>query len=580
MITSHPLYNSPDSGINLPEVKIKDVENLLKAINNGDFVEIGVTYLKGVQNLAKVLQIELIVGRHLSNLVSIKVIPKLSTKRDEDFDDNIDSLEVSCEQSLIEEESILHINETANNKLVTVKKEPKSPTGNGAEYDDQDSASANVTRNYQGFGVTALGGNSSAKRDKNGTKKPFADTFGFLFNEEIKEQSEKSSFDEDEGSIGYNDDVDNDPDFRFSTNKAKKKVKRGKGRPRKESKDVKELKESVKIEPEESKSPETIPDEIDDIPEGLEIPESTTGEKVCPFCNITCKSWQGLKSHIGLVHRNTDKKQAPQQKHVCKCGKMFTHSSRTLYKEHRQKCAAYRKEAFICEFCKSPFDSMPALNNHKYSVHGIMIKARTCVCGQSFDTGHSFRKHEINCEVYRSAAIFCGECNLPFLTKGHLKQHLQSTGHFHEDNGDLFQDTGNRVVVCKCGKTFSKHSKGLFKEHREECTEFMKEAFICDICNSAFNEMPSLKNHKFRAHGILKEPNSCVCGMTFGSGWSCRKHSITCETYRSAAIFCDECQLPFLTKGHLEQHIRSSAHRSIGDNKWNISLVTKNSNEL
>ncbi|RWS07015.1 hypothetical protein B4U79_18231 [Dinothrombium tinctorium] len=75
--------------------------------------------------------------------------------------------------------------------------------------------------------------------------------------------------------------------------------------------------------------------------------------------------------------------------------------------------------------------------------------------------------------------------------------------------------------------------------------------------------MPSLTIHLTSIHGINKEPNSCICGQTFKTKHRVRKHSITCKIYRDAAVFCEVCNLPFLTNNHLQQHYRTSSHKTV-----------------
>ncbi|RWS15008.1 hypothetical protein B4U79_17252 [Dinothrombium tinctorium] len=178
--------------------------------------------------------------------------------------------------------------------------------------------------------------------------------------------------------------------------------------------------------------------------------EMLSEKGICPICHVTCKSKTGVQIHIGHAHREIDEFQANDEEKanvICKCGKTFSKHSKNLLRNHRQKCPAFRKAgnyhikswslffykfhfiAFICEICESPFISMPALTTHLIAIHGVTKEANSCICGQTFGSRGSCRKHAITCQAYKNAAIFCHDCDLPFLTNGHLKQHLRTPSH-------------------------------------------------------------------------------------------------------------------------------------------------------
>ncbi|RWS13598.1 hypothetical protein B4U79_17346 [Dinothrombium tinctorium] len=87
---------------------------------------------------------------------------------------------------------------------------------------------------------------------------------------------------------------------------------------------------------------------------------------VCPVCNITCKSWAGMKRHVGHAHRH-NKDLTPEERDViiCKCGLSFSkHAKRRVFREHRQKCRDYRNQAVMCKECDLPFLTEGHLKQH------------------------------------------------------------------------------------------------------------------------------------------------------------------------------------------------------------------------
>ncbi|RWS28078.1 hypothetical protein B4U80_13690 [Leptotrombidium deliense] len=212
-----------------------------------------------------------------------------------------------------------------------------------------------------------------------------------------------------------------------------------------------------------------------------------TRSNVCPFCEITCKSWQGVRRHIGHYHstggKNVVSKMKPSVK--CKCGVSFSKNAKKLFKDHRKVCLSYIASAFVCDLCQVPFHELPSLNNHKFTVHGITTIPNSCVCGKVLANRHQLRKHFIVCDVYKGKAIFCRECELPFMTTNHLQQHFNSAQHKSNlmemiakglrNESDLKEGETReaQIVMCKCGQNFSKHSRILYREHRRNCSAFL-----------------------------------------------------------------------------------------------------------
>ncbi|RWS15468.1 oocyte zinc finger protein XlCOF6-like protein [Dinothrombium tinctorium] len=293
-----------------------------------------------------------------------------------------------------------------------------------------------------------------------------AQSLASYYDYETSDVEQEDDLIDDEDPLAYIDDVDNDPDFGATVTKKRKRGSR------------RSMNSSVPLKTDVvSYFRPTVKDEEN-------CDDNASKDRVCPFCNMTCKSWQGMRRHIGHVHKENGGS-SKQRAIICDCGESFSknHNGKKLFRAHRANCSFYMKSAFICEFCETPFHEIPALNNHKYKVHGINYERLTCLCGQTFTSSCSRRKHSLECNLYKSAAVFCEVCKSPFLTANHLRQHFRSTG--HGDAGDLSDvDSSTKTVLCKCGKVFSRYNKHLWRDHREKCPDFLKEGWIHQLLQS------------------------------------------------------------------------------------------------
>ncbi|RWS17758.1 zinc finger protein 596-like protein [Dinothrombium tinctorium] len=249
--------------------------------------------------------------------------------------------------------------------------------------------------------------------------------------------------------------------------------------------------------------------------------------KVCPHCNITCKSWQGMRRHSGHYHGFNTKYKA-KETIKCLCGLFFSKNAKHLFRNHRKTCLSYIAKAFTCEICKTPFHEIPSLNNHKYTVHGIIIEPNSCICGEVFRNRYQLRKHFIQCKDYKAKASH-RSVEIELISKG-LKQ---------PNKKQVTEQKDQKIVVCKCGQIFSKHSRSLYREHRKICAEFLKQAKICGICQSPFEDVISLSIHQTTVHSIDKSAKKCSCEISFKNLNQLRKHQIECVSYKNTAISYD-----------------------------------------
>ncbi|RWS26950.1 protein suppressor of hairy wing-like protein [Leptotrombidium deliense] len=326
----------------------------------------------------------------------------------------------------------------------------------------------------------------------------------------------------------------------------------------------KPFKAKVKTEPiENSHEGYLAVDYLDD-----ENGEDSEKPKVCPFCNITCKSWKGMRTHIGHSHSGT-RIATPRNNFKCKCGKEYSLRSRDRFNAHKKECSDYLATAFRCEVCDDPFQELPALNAHRHMVHGIAYKSNSCLCGQVFRNSADRRSHSIKCSVYNEAAVFhCTDCDLPFLSNNHFQQHLRSVDHKtvemelilrgEKDPKDIqmVEIREKQMQVCKCGEAFAYNYR--YREHRNNCEIFKKEAAICDICQDAFKDEKALGIHKKMAHGTIRNKCRCSCGLEFNNRCDRKLHQAICETYRKQSAADQIIDTPSRKRGRKRKFTTSA----------------------
>ncbi|RWS18801.1 hypothetical protein B4U80_14550, partial [Leptotrombidium deliense] len=75
LITCHPLNDADDNGVNLPEINAEDMRKLLQVIRDMHASRLTSKSLTGVEKLANILQIKLVMKQIKVGLFEVEAVP-------------------------------------------------------------------------------------------------------------------------------------------------------------------------------------------------------------------------------------------------------------------------------------------------------------------------------------------------------------------------------------------------------------------------------------------------------------------------------------------------------------------------
>ena len=252
-----------------------------------------------------------------------------------------------------------------------------------------------------------------------------------------------------------------------------------------------------------------------------------TGEKLfpCGHCEKRYGSSQALQYHINSTHNLTERK------HPCeKCTRTFRHfrNLRTHMKSHLRddsqrvhKCdlcdnsfftpntLEYHKQThsdirpYPCTFCSRGFKTKTQLTNHMPLHEGKQYACEFCVRKYSKSQDLLAHVRRVHIEVL---PFKCQNCFTRFVDSFEIKVHQESCRVKKEDKvEEPKQDIGEDDPDLY-GKLLSK-LKDQSQKSATKIDESGKLRHICEICNSDFSQVGTLKDHKYKKHNIGPVPS-------------------------------------------------------------------------
>ncbi|XP_053406681.1 zinc finger protein 37-like isoform X2 [Mercenaria mercenaria] len=263
------------------------------------------------------------------------------------------------------------------------------------------------------------------------------------------------------------------------------------------------------------------------------------------FCKDCGHTFPEEKYYI--LHKRSGKCVFPCQS----CDKKFTFKNFSKYQEHLKQhrledilstivsSASPLDSAFSCAVCNKTYMSKYSLSRH-VKVH-TAAEFKCLVCSKEFHIQSSYKQH---LETHQGDKHLCSECGKSFCRVWYLNQHIRTahqndypyvcnicgrkfSKNQHLEGHNVKHHKAEKMYACtKCHKKFT--YKSTAHRHEKVClgSAAMKTEYTCEVCNKAFVNKKSIRQHMI----LHSEPKHICdsCGKTFIWRTSYKVHCNLC----------------------------------------------------
>ena len=209
---------------------------------------------------------------------------------------------------------------------------------------------------------------------------------------------------------------------------------------------------------------------------------------------------------------------------------------------------------YTCDFCGKEFSSKFFLKIHMNVCSDLRLfkfnggKFKCDRCRKTMSSKRNLERHITVCKLYssdtekaprsNSGKFKCDRCRKTMTSKRNLERHITVCKLYNSDTEKAPRPNGAKFKCDRCRKTMS------------SMRDLERHITVCKLYNSDTEKAP--------------RPHSChVCGKTFMSGYSVRRHMTSHSESRNHG--CGICLKTFKHKYHVQRHIKH-VHPAVQDN--------------
>lgn len=215
------------------------------------------------------------------------------------------------------------------------------------------------------------------------------------------------------------------------------------------------------------------------------------------------------------------------------------------------------KNNFTCSICQEKFNRKSKLIIHSYNFHNIGIKCK--MCSKTTSTLTAYLSHY---SIKHSEHGYpCWKCNYKTDKKSKFKNHFMEN---HKKNTGVVENklSENNVGKSTVKKTNKVEKKGfdcdmcdtkftLKNQLLKHKNEKHGVDITCEICRQVFNNMVSLRSHKFTKH-TGKDKICEICGYSTKKTYDFKRHQV--KHSNEYSVMCLVCNKGFYSLYEFNEH--------------------------
>lgn len=261
-----------------------------------------------------------------------------------------------------------------------------------------------------------------------------------------------------------------------------------------------------------------------------------------------------------MEHRNGISKGSKENKHYIKQIKSKVEEILTKGKMHYINKES-KQNLFTCKICDKNLSNFDELHKHvledhenSENIHEFLqeilksdenskLRERTCCfCGETCIDTVSLKNHRAT--VHKDTGFTCPLCDYKSKNMASLKIHVRN----------MHVELGKKAFCHLCTASF--RSQGSLKQHID-LNHYGNKHVSCDLCKKQFYNKSQLRRHMI-AHGlgVSRKFNCEICGKSFSFEYNLKRHNMVVHQPQSECYHCSYCGKGFSQKVPMISHVQ------------------------